>query len=114
MGKHTFKCFECDKPAKHAHHVVPRVLGGTRTLPFCHSCHEKIHQLDFTEHSELTKVGIEKARANGVRIGGRGIEDICTKEVRGLRKKGLTFDEIAKKLGITKGTAIYRNNKAKY
>ncbi len=28
-------CFECDSPAEQDHHVVPRVLGGQRTVPLC-------------------------------------------------------------------------------
>lgn len=27
------KCFECSEPAPAKHHVVPEVLGGTKTIP---------------------------------------------------------------------------------
>lgn len=36
-------CFECGKPAEHRHHVVPRSLGGTKTIPLCTPCHRKVH-----------------------------------------------------------------------
>jgi hypothetical protein len=35
-------CFECGEPATIRYYVVPQELGGTRTLPFCASCYEKI------------------------------------------------------------------------
>lgn len=38
------KCFECNETAHHNHHVVPKSLGGTNTVPLCRSCHETIHQ----------------------------------------------------------------------
>lgn len=37
-------CFECGHPAEHAHHVVPALLGGTKTVPLCTPCHGKAHQ----------------------------------------------------------------------
>ncbi len=36
-------CFECGDRADAAHHVVPRSLGGTKTIPLCTSCHKTIH-----------------------------------------------------------------------
>lgn len=39
-------CFECDGPAAHQHHVVPRARGGTRTVPLCGECHAKAHDLN--------------------------------------------------------------------
>lgn len=36
-------CFECDRPAQHHHHVVPRSKGGKRTLPLCRDCHALAH-----------------------------------------------------------------------
>lgn len=39
------RCFECGK-TKHVvnHHVVPRSLGGTATVPLCDGCHDKAHK----------------------------------------------------------------------
>jgi hypothetical protein len=36
-------CFECGQGAMHQHHVVPRSLGGTKTVPLCEECHRKVH-----------------------------------------------------------------------
>ena len=65
------KCTACLKMSEttHEHHVVPQALGGTGTTTLCGECHGKIHGLDFTEHALLTKAGIEKARARGVKLG---------------------------------------------
>jgi hypothetical protein len=63
-------CFECGgKCILHEHHVVPRVLGGVKTITLCVSCHGKVHSRDFTHHKNLQKIGIQKAKENGVRFG---------------------------------------------
>ncbi len=36
-------CFECGAPAYTDHFVVPRSMGGTRTIPLCYACYEKVH-----------------------------------------------------------------------
>ena len=59
-------CFECNKPASEKHHVIPKVLGGTKTISLCTSCHGKVHGTDRIRHRELQKIGIEKAKKNGV------------------------------------------------
>lgn len=64
-------CFECGGTAEHQHHVVPRSLGGTRTVPLCATCHGKIHGIDFSSHGILTKAGLIKAAARGALIGNR-------------------------------------------
>ena len=45
------KCFECNNPAQAQHHVVPKVLGGTKTVLLCDDCHSKV--LD----TEMLKMG---------------------------------------------------------
>jgi len=56
------KCFECGNPATENHHVLPKSLGGTKTVPLCSLCHMKIHGLDNTRraesHVENTKRGL--------------------------------------------------------
>ena len=39
------KCWECEIETEdiHHHHPVPRVRGGTKTIPLCESCHGKAH-----------------------------------------------------------------------
>ena len=64
-------CFECGAPADHEHHVVPRSLGGTRTVPLCALCHGKAHgrERGFRNTPELTKAALARLKANGVQLG---------------------------------------------
>jgi len=55
------ECFECGSTVDiHQHHVIPRVLGGSKTIGLCAKCHGLIHGLDFTKHSFLIKMGLSK------------------------------------------------------
>ena len=65
----TAVCFECDAPAEHNHHVVPRSLGGTRTIPLCERCHGLVHDKRFTKISTLTKNALAIKKAKKQRIG---------------------------------------------
>ena len=63
-------CFECSSVGKiHNHHVVPRVLGGTKTIPLCETCHGKVHGRDMTNHRQLIRAGLVVARQNGSKLG---------------------------------------------
>lgn len=71
------KCINCGKPGTQKHHVVPKELGGndtTNCVWLCDKCHGLIHSITYGKkqisHSQLTKIGIEKARTNGKQIGG--------------------------------------------
>lgn len=64
------KCYECgDTDNLQNHHIIPRVIGGNKTIKLCGNCHGKIHGLDFTDHSILIKKGLEDAKKRGVRLG---------------------------------------------
>ena len=63
-------CFECFNKADHAHHVVPKVFGGTQTVLLCSECHSKIHGDHLLKVSELTKAGLKKARDAGFWVNG--------------------------------------------
>ena len=64
-------CFECGSPGPlHDHHVIPQCLGGTKTVPLCEVCHGKIHGLDYSNHRELTRIGIQRNRPADGRWGG--------------------------------------------
>lgn len=108
------RCFECDAPADHMHHVVPKVLGGTKMLPLCESCHGKVHSRDMTGHRRLTKMGLAVKKAKGERVGRipygfqlaeDGVqlvphegEQSVMATIRGLRAEGLTLAAIAAEL----------------
>jgi hypothetical protein len=65
-------CFECGKPAKNRHHVVPRILGGKKTVPLCDTCHSLAHgRTGSWNTSELTKAALEQKREEGRFTGGR-------------------------------------------
>jgi hypothetical protein len=57
------RCFECGSPAECDHHVVPRSMGGTKTVPLCESCHSKVHSCRIVAKSELTKRGHDRCRS---------------------------------------------------
>lgn len=68
--KNNHKCFECNSSVNiHHHHVVPKIKGGTKTVPLCEECHGKIHGIDFTNHSILTKEGLKRAKEKGIKLG---------------------------------------------
>ena len=65
-------CFECRATKDlQKHHVVPKSLGGTQTITLCYQCHMKVHGRDGKgmDHSRLTKEGIAKRKAEGVKMG---------------------------------------------
>jgi hypothetical protein len=47
------------------HHVVPKVMGGTFTVPLCVKCHGLVHGRDFVKSRNLQSIGIEKAKLAG-------------------------------------------------
>lgn len=102
-------CFECDAPGQHKHHVVPRALGGQRTLWLCERCHGRIHGLSLHNHGILVRVGLARARSEGKRMGqppyGWSVEDSALVElpaeqntlhtIHTLRGRGHTWGNIA-------------------
>ena len=69
-----YSCFECGSvDSIEHHHVVPRVLGGTKTVPLCVTCHGLVHDRDFVKSRRLQRIGIEKAKQKGVyKMSGNG------------------------------------------
>lgn len=65
----TARCFECGAEAHHDHHVVPRSLGGTKTVPLCEEHHGAIHGADLRTRT-LTRKALQAKRARGERGGG--------------------------------------------
>ena len=64
------KCFECNEPAQANHHVVPKILGGTQTVPLCNDCHSKVHDKDLIKMKSLRAVQCEKLASLGRYVGG--------------------------------------------
>lgn len=64
------KCFECEMESDclHNHHVVPRSLGGTKTVPLCEKCHGLVHGRRLNT-SELTRAALQKRIKEGKKVG---------------------------------------------
>lgn len=119
-------CFECrSKREITNHHVVPKILGGTRTVPLCSSCHGKVHSRKMINTSTLTKTGLAKMRAQGKRISRTpfgydladdGItlvenptEQAVIDDILTMRARGMSFPKIARSL-TERGIPTKRGN----
>lgn len=106
-------CFECGNEAHHEHHVIPEVLGGTKTIPLCVECHAKVHGRRAMACGELIKAGIAKAKAEGKKIGGSSKGRIIAatpdqvETVRSMKAEGVAVAKIARTIGVSRPT-IYR------
>lgn len=59
-------CFECDAAADHDHHVVPRVHGGTKTVPLCETHHAMVHEnRGLIGNRRLTKAALQAKISRG-------------------------------------------------
>lgn len=102
-----FRCFECSQPAHHAHHVVPKSLGGKRTIPLCTKCHTKIHDITKTSSSYLIKQGMKRAKMAGKHIG-RPKANIDMELLQKLVTSQIRASQIASILGVSLNTAKRR------
>ena len=66
-------CFECGTTNDvQQHHVIPRSLGGTKTIPLCLHCHRLAHGITKkpkNSHSSLVRLGLENAKRKGKILG---------------------------------------------
>lgn len=118
-------CFECGAPAEHDHHVIPRSLGGTKTIPLCEKCHAKVHDRECVTIRALIQHAIDQKKARNERIGhvtygyrlandGKTLEpepseQAVIEEARRLRAEGLTLRAVAAELAASGLTS--RNGK---
>ena len=65
------RCFECGSLSQQDHHVVPRSLGGTRTVPLCEVCHGRAHGRSdgFQSIGYLTRAALAAKKTRGERAG---------------------------------------------
>lgn len=114
-GRRMIKCFECEQQAEHNHHVVPVSAGGRRTVPLCHACHAKVHGR-FLGSSILTRQGLERARARGVKLGRPRVPAEKLSEALAAVAAGKSVRAAAKQHGIGPATlqrALKAASKAK-
>ena len=110
MEKHY--CINCGKQAFQKHHVVPRILGGndtTNCVWLCDKCHGLIHGIEFTNkqlsHNELTKLGMARAKENGV-IMGRPKKQTPEKiqQLKEMKLNGISNSLAAQRLEVSTAT----------
>ena len=107
-------CFECESTEEiHLHHVVPRSLGGTRTIPLCGRCHSLVHSKDLTRIGTLTSKAMKRKIRRAEYVGGRvpyGFRNVngrlvvdaeeldIVRQAMELRAQGLTLRAVAAEL----------------
>ncbi len=121
------QCFECGSSKRlNNHHVVPKILGGTKTVPLCSSCHGKVHNRKRMGHSALTKAGQANRREQNKRISRTPygfdlasdgssllpspVEQKGIRLILRLRRQGYSFPRIAQELD-KKGFKTKRSGK---
>jgi|10_taG_2_1085330.scaffolds.fasta_scaffold286227_1 hypothetical protein len=95
----TQECWECGVETEdlHDHHIIPRSRGGMKTVPLCTSCHGKAHHLKKNMAiSSLTREGLARAKARGVKLGNSNWEPALEK-AKHVRQSNA--DEFARQLG---------------
>jgi DNA invertase Pin-like site-specific DNA recombinase len=101
-------CAACGdaKSSLEYHHLIPKSEGGTddetNLLTLCFQCHGKVHGMVRRDIKKLTKAGLERAKARGVKLGSPnpGAGGRKTAEWRKNRTKSIYMDafEIIKDL----------------
>tara|TARA_Y100000389_G_scaffold53691_1_gene49544 strand:+ start:862 stop:1236 length:375 start_codon:yes stop_codon:yes gene_type:complete len=112
-------CFECGSIEKiQDHHIIPKVLGGTKTIPLCTPCHSKVHSKDLTKFSRLARIGRKKAMDRGVKMGRKvgsreSIETFLSKpqniEIGKLLDEKLSYRKIGSLLNCSPKTVVKVN-----
>lgn len=109
-------CFECESTDEiHHHHIVPRSVGGTKTIPLCGRCHGLVHGRRTMNTSELTRAAIARKRSLGLRTSrdvpyGFGLADDgdtlivdpdetrAVQRIKELRRIGVSIREVCERL----------------
>ena len=117
-------CINCSKNVQDNiifHHVIPLTIGGTNKdsniVPLCEDCHNKLHNItkkdNSLSHSDLIKVGIEKAKKQGIHTGRKLLtkDDIPNifkeKYYPMIKKREITITQASKEIPLSR-TSIYK------
>jgi hypothetical protein len=109
-------CFECGASGNiHNHHIVPKSLGGTKTIPLCVVCHGRVHQKDFVKFQNLARLGRKKYVENGGKLGRKtgtveSDEQFMAKpinqEIKRLVESGVSVRNIVKLIRVSSKTIL--------
>ena len=109
-------CFECGGTDNiHNHHIIPKSLGGTKTIPLCIVCHSKVHGKDFVKFQSLARVGIKRYVENGGKLGRkvgtkesneRFMSKPINQQIKGLVENGMSVRGIANSIGVSTKTIV--------
>ena len=117
-----YRCFECgSKENIQHHHVVPRVKGGTKTIPLCQICHAKVHGDHMLKIQKLAAIGRKRKVKERIEQGmptGLGrpfnsnetVEQFLNKpvnlEIKRLLMEGFRIKKIMEMTGVSNKTVI--------
>jgi hypothetical protein len=73
-------------------------------VSLCHTCHGKVHGLDFTNHGLLITAGLQRVKAEGRVLGRPCVGADIEAKVIALKFEGRGMRAISKALGIGNGT----------
>jgi len=109
-------CFECGSDKNvHQHHIIPKSLGGTKTIPLCETCHGRVHQKDLVKFNNLAKEGRKRYVENGGKLGRKGgsvesierfMSKLTNKEIERLLNEKYSIRNIATKLEVSTTTVM--------
>ena len=116
------ECFECGGTEHiHQHHIIPKSLGGTKTIPLCNYCHGKAHNkikgihANPIEWKRLVNLGREKFIQNGGKLGrptetSENVETFLAKprnqKIKSMLEQGYSVRLISNDLGASNSTII--------
>lgn len=126
MGKiieiDTKKCFECGGTNHiHQHHIIPKSLGGTKTIPLCNICHGRAHgksngiYKNPNDWKKLVELGRKKYIQNGGKLGRTAgtVEDVETflskprnQQIKSMLEQGYSVRLISNDLHASASTII--------
>jgi len=109
-------CFECGGNENiHNHHIIPKSLGGTKTIPLCIVCHSRVHGKDFVKFQSLARLGIKRYVENGGKLGRKvgtkeSNEQFMSKpinqQIKGLVEDEVSVRSIANSIGVSTKTIV--------
>ncbi|MBE6188769.1 MAG: HNH endonuclease [Rikenellaceae bacterium] len=81
-------CFECGAPAVKEHYVVPRSLGGTKRVPLCWNCYNKVHSIGGERIDRVSDMPVATFVATKVRTDNTSIGYSCSRLAAGVTASG--------------------------